>query len=171
MKKLIISVLTALLLIALFAVPAVAAEEQLSAEVQVSQYINFTISDPSADGIVFASGDPGDNVTDVETITLIVGSDTNVDVSVSLKSDNLTGPGTPIPATNVKFDDDSTFGEGTETGDAEGTMGNTYATTSPTPWYTVTALTGDSQTVYHQLTIPDPQASGTYSGTFYYKAE
>jgi hypothetical protein len=168
MKKLIISVLTALILVAVMAAPAVAAEERnLDASVTVSIYINFTITDPTSDGIVFASGDPGATVQDAETITLAVGSDTNVDVSVYLKADDLTGPGTAIPATNVKYDDDATFGEGSETDDPEGTMATTYGTA----WYTVTALTGDSQTVYHQLTIPDPQQQGTYTGKFYYKAE
>jgi hypothetical protein len=110
MKKLIISVLAALILVAVMTVPAIADEKSLSAEVQVSQYIDFTITDPTADGIMFASGDPGATVQDVETITLTVGSDTNVDVSVYLKADNLTGPGTAIPATNVKYDDDGYHG-------------------------------------------------------------
>jgi hypothetical protein len=129
--------------------------------------INFTIIDTGGNGIVFASGIPGDPVQDSGTFTLVVGSDTEVDVDIYIRGTDLTGPGGTIAVTNVKYDDDATFGESSETDYEERTMANTYGT----PWYSVPALTGDSREVFHQLTIPNLQLAGTYSGTFYYKAE
>ena len=139
----------------------------------VEEFISFTVTDYNNDGIKFGSVNPGEENQPADwgdsqgAVTLTVGAETNVNVGVYLKGDNFTVGVNTLAVTNVKYDDDPTLGEGTETGDSEGVMATTYAAS---PWYTVAASTADTHQVYHWISIPGGQKAGDYTSTFYYQA-
>ena len=135
------------------------------------EVISFTVTDYNNDGILFGNIDPGqtDQPADWEgeqgAVTLTIGSETNVAVDVQLKGLDFAGPSI-INIGNVKYDDDITLNEGTETGLAEGSLSETYAT-----WYSVPVQSGDHITqVYHWISTLGGQAAGNYTSTFYYRA-
>jgi subtilisin family serine protease len=142
-------------------VDAYAAVESVFGEI-----ISFTVTDYGSNGILFGSLYPGDVDQSADwggpqgTVTLTVGSETNVSVNVRLKGTDFTGPGT-IGIGNVKYDLDSDL-----TGAS--TLGTDY-----TLWYTVTQplASDDVRQGYHWLSIPGGQTPGAYTSTFYYKAE
>lgn len=140
---------------------------------QQGEVISFTVTDYNNDGIKFGNIDPGQTDQPADwggsqgAVTLTIGAETNVDVGVYLKGDNFTVSGNTLAVTRVKYDDDSTLGEGTETGDPEGVMATTY---DASPWYTVLASTADTHQVYHWISIPGGQVAGDYTSTFYYQA-
>jgi len=132
---------------------------------QGGEVISFTVIDYNNDGVKFGSVDPGQTDHPADwggsegTVTITVGSETNVDVAVQIKGTNFSGPGT-ISIDNVKYDaDDNPSGAGT-------------VTTSYVTWYTVAQpLTTDNITqVYHWISIPGGKAAGAYTSTFYYQA-
>jgi hypothetical protein len=93
------------------------------------------------------------------TVTITVGSETNVNVDVQLKGADFTGPGS-ISIGDVKYDDD------------DDPSGANILTTSYVTWYMVTQpLSKDDVTqVYHWISIPGGKAAGVYTSTFYYQA-
>jgi hypothetical protein len=137
---------------------------------QQGEVISFTVTDYGNDGIRFGNIDPGqiDQPADwggsQGAVNLTVGAETNVNVNVQLKGTDFTGTGT-ISISNVKYDDDATLNEGTETGLAEGSLSGSYAT-----WYSVPANTENITQVYYWISIPGGQVAGDYNSTFYYQA-
>ena len=132
--------------------------------------ISFTVTDYNSDGIDFGSLNPGatdqpaDQTAAQGAVTLTVGTETNVPLNIQLKGTDFNGSGT-MAISNVKYDDDNTLNEGTETGLAEGTLTASYVT-----WYSVPAYTADTHECYHWISVPGGQAGGNYNSTFYYQA-
>ncbi len=171
MKKLIISVLTALLLIALFAVPAVAQialfavpalaaqTENITATVSVGQYSSVTITDNGTAGLDFGSLDPGTVKSEeaaLPSVTVTAAGENNVDVTISISGDNFTSGSYEFGIGNAYWN----------TSNDSGTA--TAMDTTPT---TVATLSADeSVDIYHWLSIPAAQESGSYSTDFTYSS-
>jgi hypothetical protein len=138
-----------------------------------TETISFTLADYGTTGIDFGSlnagtnDNPADQGTTTGTVTLQIGSETNVDVIVQLKGTDFSDGGTnTIAVTNVKYDDDNSPNQGGgDTGESEGSLTTSYAT-----WYSVSAYTADNTECFHWISIPTPQAAGDYTSTFTYQA-
>lgn len=159
-SRLIVSLAIALMLVAVSALPTMAVEYQETATVTVTEYINFTITDYSPDGLQFGSLDPGDTdqpEANEPAVTLTVGSETNVNCNIQVKGTDFGGAGT-IGITNAKWDDDSDVSGATP-------MTTTYVTIDSS-----TAGVAKTVDVWHWLSIPGGQAAGSYSSIFYYQA-
>lgn len=172
MKSRIVAALVVVtMLVAFSAIPAAAVEDSVDADVVVTEYVSFSVTDSGNDGVQFGSLNPG--TTDspdlaqngTGAVTLTVGNETNVAVGIYLKGDDFLAGAYSLAVSNVKYDDDATVG-GTDTGLAEGTMPTTYGSA----WTTVPAGGGTIQ-VYHWISVPSNQEAGSYHSTFYYKAE
>ena len=172
MKKVLISLTVALMLVMLMAAPAMAVEQTKTASVTVNSYISFTVTDNGAAGVNFGSLDPGatDQPESAQSaiegaLQLTVGSETNQDVTISLKGTDFSDGINTMLVSNVKYDDDNSPNEGgSDTGKTEGAMSTTYAS-----WYGVNAGSGDTTECYHWISIPSAQDPGTYTSTFYYQ--
>ncbi len=159
------SLILAMMLVAVMAAPAMAVSDTVPASVTVSEYISFTVTDNGAAGLDFGSLDPGD--TDeaeaaqdgAGAVTLVVAAETNVDCDINLKATDFTGPGT-IAITNAKYGITNILDSATAFAAAD-----TYYTLD-----TSTALAAKTVNVWHWLSIPSPQAAGSYSSTFTYQA-
>jgi len=144
-----------------------------TASVGVNEVISFTVLDLGTSGIGFGNFNPGtlNNTADPNpALDLIVGSVTNVDVTVSLKGTAWSGPVLmTLASTSVRFDDDVTLSESPETAQFEGVL-----TTSYQNWYTVPALLGNpanTTSVFHWVSIPADQKAGDYTSTFTYRLQ
>ena len=90
MKRILISVLMVLMLVAIFALPAMAASEETStsASVTVSEFVNITLAGSIGFGTiappVTAQGTTG-QTDGSPAITITVESETNVDVDIGIK--------------------------------------------------------------------------------------
>jgi len=166
-RKILVSLLTAVALIALMAVPAMAAEEvSKAATVTVSEYISFTVTDYGDAGINFGTLDPGtsDNPEAAQNgagaVQLKVGAETNVNCNINTKGsgDFDDGGGHSFALGNAKWDIDSAVAGATA-------MTTTYALIT-----TSTAGSEKTQEVWHWLTIPAAQYAASYNTTFYYQA-
>lgn len=162
MKARLIAGLIVALMLMTIALPAMAApvEQEVGASVTVSEYINFTVTDPSPEGLQFGPLNPGDDdqpEANTPAVTLTVGSETNVNCNIQVKGTDFTGAGT-IAINNAKWDTDSVVTGATA-------MSTTYATITTS---TAGALT--EQDVWHWLTIPSAQVAGAYTSTFTYQA-
>jgi spore coat protein U-like protein len=157
MKKLLVSVTLALLLMAVLAVPAMAqTEEEASApaSVSVSEFVNITLSG----SIDFGTLEPGDEdqgatgQTDGSpAITITVEPETNVNVDIGIKG-STTGA---IALANWKYSDAFASAK----------------TPIPAAYSAVYSAQGDgAYAFYHWITIPSDTAAGTYDATVYYKA-
>jgi hypothetical protein len=169
MKKLIISVLTALVLVAVMAAPAIAEPdvEQRTASVTVGELINMTITDPGTLGINFgpvsagSSDNPELEQNGTGAVTLTVEAETNVDCNIKISGDgdfhDVTVTYT-FPLGNAVWDTDNLIAGAT-------TMTTSYALID-------TSTTGVQKVVevYHWITIPAAQHPETYSAEFYYQA-
>jgi hypothetical protein len=157
MKKLLISAVLALTLVALLAVPAMAAQEQsVGAAVSVNEVVSITLSDAGDSGINFGTLNQGDtDQGDVDqsdgtpAIGVVVEPETSVNVDIGIKA---TGA-----ATEVDWEYSMTFaGTPVEIPD---TYGAVYSNQ------------GDgTYAFYHWITIPETTLAGTYNATVYYKA-
>lgn len=166
MKKTFVSLVIALALVAVVAVPVLAAEDSKTASVTVNEYISFTVTDAGAAGINFGSLNQGTTDTPeadqgvAGAVTLAVGSETNVDCNVRINASGDFGDGAThtIALSNAKWDTDNAVAGAT-------TMTATYTNVG-----TSTAGTAYSQDVWHWLTIPSGQYAGDYTTTYYYQA-
>jgi len=160
MKRIFISLAVVLALVAVMAVPAMAAEEQnLGASVSVNEFISITLTDTSPTGITFGSVNDGstDNPDTAQSettpaVSVNVASETNVDVDLGIKGDEVTG----LPLSNWKY---STTYAGTKSG----------LTTSYVAFDT-NVSPGASSDLWHWLDVPDGTTAGSYNTNFYYKA-
>jgi hypothetical protein len=166
MKKLIISVLAVLILVAVMTVPAIADEQSKEASVTVTLNISFTVSDPGTAGINFGSVVAGtDNVSEAEqngtgAVTLTIGAETNVDCDIQIKgSDNFTDGAThELLLSYAKWDTDNDV-------DLSTPMTSSYVTIDSSTAYVEKVVE-----VYHWLSIPSDQYAATYTTDFYYQA-
>ncbi len=166
MRKTFVSLVIALVLVAVMAVPVMAAEDSKPASVTVNEYISFTVTDPGAAGINFGSLDPSTpdspevaQTTTTGAVTLSVAAETNVDCSIQTKgSGDFTAGTHTIPLGNAKWDKDNDV------------TGATSMTTTYTTIDTSTAGTAKAVHVWHWLTIPSGQEAGDYTTDFYYQA-
>jgi hypothetical protein len=164
--RLIVSLIIALMLVTVLALPAMAEEYTETASVTVTEYINFTITDYDPDGLQFGSLAPGaTNQTEVTqnathgAVTLTVGSDTNVDCYIQVKGTDFAGtPSGTLAIGNAKWDDDNNV------------AGATAMTMSYVNIDSSTAGVAKIVDVWHWLSIPSAQVAASYSSTFYYQA-
>ena len=169
-RRLIASLVIAMMLVTALAVPAMAVEPEeteVGASVTVSEYISFTVTDPDPTGLQFGSPDPGDvdnpEAAQTETtgaVTLTVEDETNVACNINVKATDFTYSTYTIAITNAKY--------GTTN-----VLGNATAFVAADTYYllgTSTITTETTVNVWHWLSIPSIQAAGTYTSTFTYQA-
>jgi hypothetical protein len=159
MKKLIISITLALLLIAIAAVPAMA--DDITASVTVTSYASVTITDNGAAGLSFGSLTPG---TDKQaeaaapSVTVTAAEENNTPVNIKISGTDFTDGGTnSFGIDNALWNDESN--------DATATAMSTTAAT------VATLNANESVNIYHWLSIPTGQAAATYNSTFTYVSE
>ncbi len=167
MKKILISALLALVLVAVMVAPAMGAEQTqtVPASVTVTTVISATITDNGDTGLLFGEMSKGSsNQAEAAqgasngAVTIVVAAETSVNCNIQLKAMDFTGTGGTLPITNAKYNTTNTVGTAFAAAD-------TYYTLDT---YTV----GDGLTTveaYHWLSIPSNQVAGSYSSTFTYR--
>ena len=164
MKKVVIglTLIVTLMLVMAMAKPAMAVEDSVGAEVTIGAIISFTVEDNGQAGLKFGSLIPGssDNPELAQNgrgaVTLSVGPETNVTVDLSTKADDFASESDILPIGNARWDTDSNVAGATA-------MTSAYAR--------ITTLSrGNSQDVWHWLSVPGDQPPGTYTTDFYYEA-
>jgi hypothetical protein len=152
MKKLIISVLTALILVAVMVTPAIAQDNEANttASASVSEYVSISLGG----GIAFTGLNPGD--TDVgadinPAVTITVEPETNVTVDIGIMGSTTDA----IPLANWMFSTDFITTHTSLTG--------TYA-------LAYDSVGDGAHDFYHWITVPADTPTGTYQATVYYKA-
>jgi hypothetical protein len=148
-----------LLLVAILATPAMAAQEQsVGASVSVGEYVSITLADGGThSGLNFSAnpdGTPYDDNDQTQTnpaMKVIVGSETNVNVDIGIKGSTSSA----LALDSWKYCD-------TYLGIKAG------LTTSYVAVYT--NATPGTFNFYHWVTVPAATPSGSYSATVYYKA-
>ena len=165
MKKRVISILAiAALLVASIAIPCIAADEQnIGASVEVTEFIDISISDTGDDGIQFGSWASGsDNVSDesqgigIPSVTITVNPTTNTNIDLLIAGTDFSDGIHTIPISNVYYSDDN---DGVQI--AMSTANSTIKS----------GVVSDSTVgIWHWLDIPDDAAAGSYSTTFTYSA-
>jgi hypothetical protein len=159
MKKLLISAVLALTLVAVMAAPAMAdVSEEVNASVTVTTYSSVTIT---SQPITFGSLDPGtvqSPATNNPAVTITAGSENNQDITVELSGTDFSdGDTNSFAIANAFWWDSDTVGSA----DA---MAETGIGTD-----VVAALSaGDSVSVYHWLSVPTEQFPTIYNSTFTY---
>ncbi len=168
MKKLIISVLTALILVAVMAAPAVAVEDTqtATATVDVNQVISITIGDAGSAGINFVGGTPPiseqgdtDQLDGTPAVTITIENETNTEVDVGIMGTIFQGS---LALSNWLYSTD--FAK-TGLAGLTGAYVEVYSDKGP-PGGTPIVLD-----FYHWVTIPDGTATGTHKVTVSYKAK
>jgi hypothetical protein len=155
MKKIILSVLLSLLLIAVMAVPVIA--DDITASVTVNSYASVTITDNGAAGLAFGSQDPGAEMiaeAASPSITITAAAENNQDVAISISGTDFSSGTASFAIGNAYWN------TAADTGSAH--------TMSTTPTGVDTLSAGESIDIYHWLSIPEGQAAGTYTSTFTY---
>lgn len=162
MKKVFIGLAISLMLVMAMVKPAMAVEDSVGAEVTIGAIISFTVEDNGQTGLKFGSLVPGssDNPELAQNgsgaVTLSLGAESNVDCDVSTKADDFASGSDTLPIGNARWDTDN---------DASG------ATAMTSEYARITTLSrGNSQDVWHWLSVPGDQAPGTYTTDFYYQA-
>jgi hypothetical protein len=159
LKKILISAVLALMLVALLAVPAVAdVSEDVNASVTVTTYSSVTITSAP---ITFGSLDPGtvqSPATNNPAVTITAGSENNQDITVELSGTDFSDGAThSFPIANAFWWDSNTVGSA-DSMEETGVDTDVVATLSAT----------DSVSVYHWLSVPTEQFPATYNSTFTY---
>lgn len=162
--RLIVSLVIALVLVAVLAAPAMAVEQTAPASVTVNEFISITLEDPGDAGINFGNVNPpatgtttyGDVAQSDGTpaVGVTVDTGTNVDVDISIKGALTSGT---LTLSNWKYS--LTFaGAKTSIPAAYGTADYTNVTADTTESY------------YHWVDIPAGTAAGSHQITVTYKA-
>ncbi len=163
MKKLLVSLTLALMLVAVVAAPAMAAEDTSEATVTVNEYVSVTFTDHTPAGLQFGNLNPG-TVKQAEAntpaITITTAVENNSDVDVFLKGEDFSDGGTNSFAISNAFYHDSD-----DSGSAAA-MPSDYAGSA---WKTLG--TGATLDIFHWLSIPAEQAAASYTSTFTYKTQ
>jgi hypothetical protein len=160
-KRLFASLLLAVVLIATMAMPAIAEEQSVGASVSVGEVISISLADAGSDSVNFAGGTPpiteqGDTsqLDGTPAVTITVGSETNVNVDISIKGE-ITGGS--LALTNWLYSKD--FAKTGITG-----LTDTYALVYDA------AIPGSVNDFYHWITIPDGTPAGSHAVTISYQA-
>lgn len=161
-----------LLAAASIAVPPVSpVESSAAATVGVNEFISFTITDLGAAGIGFGDFNPGtanNSAVPNPAVNLTTENETNIQVFVRLKGNNFVSGANILNANSVIYDDDSTLGQGAETGNAQLNLQTAYPGGA---WYNAPNTASDQITqVFYFVSIPVDQAAGDYSSTFFFQA-
>jgi hypothetical protein len=127
--------------------------------------IDLTVTDYGSPGINFGSLDSG-MVNQPEAaqgssngaVALVIGADTNINISVQLMGTEFTSGGNHIAVTNVKYNN-------TNSPSGASTLTASYVT-----WYSVSAHTADTHQCYYWISVPSGQAAGNYAATLCYQA-
>lgn len=157
MKKLIISIILSLTLVAIMAVPAIA-DTSVTASVGVNEFASVTIN--AGAGINWGALNPGvvkQATAAPPAVTITAAAENNVDVTISVAGTNFSTTGGEIAIANAFFN----------------TVDNSAAATamSTSPAVVGSPLThGDTMYIYHWLTIPANQKAGGYTSTFVYSS-
>ena len=164
MKKLTISIALALLLVAAIAIPVMAAEQNLTASVTITEVISVTVADAGSNGIQFGELAQGDteqpdiaqSTSDDSTpaVTVTMGAENNVDCDVNIKGTDFH---TSIPIENAKW------AEGAHDA-SKNVMTDSFALVKSD-----VAASG-VVSIWHFITIPGDAAGGTFDSTFTYEA-
>ena len=165
MKRLLVSLTLALTLVAFAAAPALAIDSSKPASVTVTEFISFTVTDVSSDGVQFGSLAPNtpDNPADGQdavngAVTLAVAAETNVDCDINLKGADFSDGSHTIAIGNASW----------HTSDVAGSA--TAMTTSYAPVDTSSAGVAKDVDVWHWLAVPSGQYANTYNTDFDYQA-
>lgn len=163
MKKIFISLAVVLALVAVMAVPAMAAEGTKVASVTVNEVISVTITDVGDDGVNFGTLNTGDadkpdvaqSTADDTTpaVTVTMGSENNVNCDVSMKGTDFDAT---IPIESAKWAEE-----------AHGAA-KTAITTAFVP-VKAGVVPGGVVNIWHFITIPTGAAGGTSTSTFTYQ--
>jgi hypothetical protein len=127
--------------------------------------VDLTVTDYGSPGINFGSLDSGMvNQPEVAqgsgngAVKLVIGNDTNINISVQLRGTDFTSGGNSIAVTNVKYNNTNS------------TSGASTLTASYVTWYSVSAYTSNTTQCYYWISVPSGQTAGNYTATFYYQA-
>ena len=168
MKKVLISLVLAVVLMLAVAAPAMAAavETSKTATVTVNEYINATLTDNGTSGINFGSLDsgtsnnPADGQPATGAVTMTIGAETNVAVKTGVKGvDFSDGASHTIAIGQASWNTTNTPGTATA-------MTTSYAQVGSDSTPGVQQI----QQIYHWLSIPNGQYPAAYTSTFTYKA-
>jgi hypothetical protein len=158
-KRLILSLAIALLLVAILAVPAVAAETSTTASVEVGETISITLSDPSSDGINFgpvtANGSTYGDIDQSEgtpAIQIVVVADTNVNVNIGIK-------GSTTDALALSYWQYSSNYTQNDIAGLTTSYAGVYTDKGP-----------GTYGFYHWITVPTNTPAGTYTANISYEA-
>ena len=161
MKKVFVSLVASVALVAVMAVPAMAVEENRTATVTVKEFVSVTITDPGAAGLQFGELDPGAvkaEEANKPAINIAAAAENNGDAEVFLKGTDFASSGNNFGVGNAFYHDSDASGDATAmTSDYPGTAWKTLAPAG-------------SVDIYHWLSIPVGQEPGAYESTFTYKA-
>jgi hypothetical protein len=166
MKKTLISVIMALMLVAIMAAPALADSPttgDVTANVTVTGYASVTITDKGDAGLDFGSMTPGQDMkaeAASPSISIAAGSENNQDVVIEISGTDFSGTAGSFAIANAYWNDEDTSGTATAM-KLTGTATDTVATLGA----------GESVDIYHWLSVPDGQATGSYSSTFTYSSD
>jgi hypothetical protein len=162
MKKLVISLALALLLIAAVAIPVMA--DDITASVTVTEYSSVTITDNGAAGLAFGSLNPGtvkQAETDTPSVTVTAAAENNTDVDIKISGTDFDDGGSNnFAIANAFWNDANDAGTATEM-KKTGVSTDTVATLSA----------NESVDIYHWISVPATQEAATYSSTFTYVSE
>ena len=159
MKRILISVLMVLMLVAIFALPAMAAEEETStpASVTVSEFVNITLAGSIGFGtiappVTVPQGTTG-QTDGSPAITITVESETNVDVDIGIKGAITTGD---LALSNWLY---STLFDKSDIAGLTVSYAEIY-----------TDAGADVYDFYHWITLPGGTTAGSHTVSVSYKA-
>jgi hypothetical protein len=162
-KKILISAVLALMLVAVIAVPAMAdapGEVGKTATVTVTAYKSVTVTDNGATGLSFGSLNPGTEKqaeAASPSLTISAAAENNGTVAVSIKGTDFSGTGHTLTIDNAFW---------------KTTNDSVTATAMTISYASVTTLAAGAHVdIYHWLSIPAAQAADSYTSTFTYKTE
>ena len=164
MKRIFISLAVVLMLVAVMAVPAMAAEGTKDASVTVNEVISVTIADAGNDGVNFGTLNQGDadkpdvaqSTADSTTpaVTVTMGAENNVNCDVSMKGTDFDAT---IPIGSAKWAEE-TYNA------AKHDITTSFALVKSD------VAPGGVVKIWHYITIPASATGGTSTSTFTYQA-
>ncbi|MFC1945871.1 hypothetical protein ACFLW1_01585 [Chloroflexota bacterium] len=160
MKRLVISLTMALLLVAVMTAPVMALEGTVDAGVTVNEFVSVTITDQNSDGIQFGTVNPDTNDNPDQSQSTA----SDVDPSVVIAIDAITNTNCNVSVKGTDFDV-------VELPLANASWSLTYdgAKTVMTTGYVSMAtgvVPGNAINMFNFLTIPDTTDAGTYGSTY-----
>jgi hypothetical protein len=159
MKKIIISAVLALMLVAVLAVPAMG--DDITASVTVTEYASVTVTDNGTAGLSFGSMTPGQDMkaeAASPSVTVTAAAENNIDLDIKVSGTDFSDGGS------------NSFSIGNAYYNTASDSGSASAM-STTPATVDTLSAGEHVDIYHWLSVPEEQAAATYDSTFTYVGE